>query len=326
MKKILYALLAATVVLAAFVYLNNSLLFAEARQKRPVLLAHRGMAQSFSRDGLENDTCTATRIFPPEHAYLENTIASMQAAFDAGADIVEFDVQPTTDGAFAVFHDWTVDCRTEGKGVTREHSLAQLKALDVGYGYTADGGKTFPFRGKGVGLMPSLDEVLTAFPDKRFLINIKSNDVTEGNLLAERLARLPPGQRALLMVYGAHRPIAALHARLPEIPVGSKRTMKSCIIRYFAVGWTGYVPESCREGIMLVPLNVAPWMWGWPSRYLERMEKANVNVFVAGPYEGGASGGVNDLELLAQLPEDYAGGIWTDRIERIAPAVRGPAR
>ena len=28
--------------------------------------------------------------------------------------------------------------------------MQQLKQLDVGYGYTADGGKTFPFRSKGV--------------------------------------------------------------------------------------------------------------------------------------------------------------------------------
>ena len=41
---------------------------------------------------------------------------------------------PASDGHFAVFHDWTLDCRAEGKGVTREHSLAALKQLDVGYG------------------------------------------------------------------------------------------------------------------------------------------------------------------------------------------------
>jgi len=82
-----------------------------------------------------------------------------------------------------VFHDWMLDCRTESKGVTREHSLAALKKLDIGYGYTADGGKSFPFRGKGVGLMPSLDEVLETFPNRRFLINIKSNDASEGTSL-----------------------------------------------------------------------------------------------------------------------------------------------
>jgi glycerophosphoryl diester phosphodiesterase len=92
-----------------------------------MLLAHRGLAQTYDVAGVESDTCTATRIHPPEHSFLENTLPSMRAAFAAGADIVESDVHPTTDGHFAVFHDWTVDCRTEGRGVTREHTLAQLK-------------------------------------------------------------------------------------------------------------------------------------------------------------------------------------------------------
>lgn len=73
-----------------------------------------------------------------------------------------------------MLHDWTLDCRSNGTGVTREHGLAELKSLDIGYGHTADGGKTFPLRGKGIGMMPTLDEVLARFPGKRFLINIKS--------------------------------------------------------------------------------------------------------------------------------------------------------
>jgi hypothetical protein len=36
----------------------------------------------------------------------------------------------------------------------------------------ADGGKTFPFRGKGIGVMPSLDEVLQAFPDRSFQADV----------------------------------------------------------------------------------------------------------------------------------------------------------
>ena len=89
------------------------------------------MHQTYSREGLTAETCTATRIFPPAHDFLENTLPSMEAAFNNGADIVEFDIHPTTDGHFAVLHDWTLDCRTNGTGVTREHSLAELKGLDV---------------------------------------------------------------------------------------------------------------------------------------------------------------------------------------------------
>src|SRR3954451_6364224 len=142
MKRFFRAAPVVLLLFAAFCFFNNTNLFAPGRAERPPLLAHRGLAQTFDIAGVDNDTCTASRIHPPEHPYLENTLASMEAAFRAGADIVELDIHPTTDGHFAVFHDWTLDCRTDGKGVTRQHALADLKALDVGYGYTADGGPT----------------------------------------------------------------------------------------------------------------------------------------------------------------------------------------
>ena len=320
MRRALWIGLAVVLAFASFAYLNNTNLLATPGQGRPLLLAHRGLAQTYHRQDLDNATCTATRIDPPEHPYLENTIASMQAAFRAGADIVEFDVHPTTDGAFAVFHDWTIDCRTEGKGVTRQHTLAQLKALDIGYGYTADGGATFPFRRKGVGLMPSLDEVLETFPDRRFLINVKSNDPNEGELLAQRLARLTPDALGRLMVYGGGAPIDVLRARLPGVPAMSGNSLKSCALRYLALGWSGYVPAACRQSLVLLPANIAPYAWGWPHRLVERMRLAGTSLFVTGAYDGGtgASGLDSDAEV-RRLPAGYSGGIWTNRIDRIAP-------
>src|SRR5690606_36067803 len=93
-----------------FIYLNNTSIFTSPKDQSPLLLAHRGLAQTFSMENIDHNTCTAKRIYPPEHQYLENPLPSMQAAFDAGADIVEFDVHLTKDQQFAVFHDWTLDC------------------------------------------------------------------------------------------------------------------------------------------------------------------------------------------------------------------------
>ena len=326
MKKFLRYLLLIITVFAAFAGLNNSSLLSTPQGGKPVLLAHRGMHQTFTREGLEGDTCTATRIYPPEHAFIENTLPSMRAAFDASADVVEFDVHPTTDGQFAVFHDWTLDCRTEGKGRTRDHAMTDLKQLDVGYGYTADGGKTFPLRGKGIGLMPALDEVLARFPDKRFVINVKSNDLSEGEKLAAYLAKLAPEARARLVAYGGTPPTEHVHEKLPDVAIGSKKSLKSCLLGYMALGWSGYVPAACRKGMMMVPLNIAPWLWGWPHKFQQRMQGAGVDVFVLGPYDGSfGSSGVDDLGQLAELPDSYAGGIWTNRIDRIGPKVRGAA-
>lgn len=321
MKRTLRLLLAGLLMLAAFVYANNAASLAPKMSGKPLLLAHRGMAQTFHREGLTNDTCTAKRIYPPVHGFLENTLASMQAAFDAGADIVEFDIHPTTDKHFAVFHDWTVDCRTEGHGVTREHTLAELKALDIGYGYTADGGKTFPFRGKGIGLMPSLDEVLAAFPEKRFLINIKSNNPDEGVKLARHLSHLSPAKLNLLMAYGADRPIAALHEHLPALRVMSKATLKSCGYAYIGLGWTGYVPQACRQTLVLLPVNYAGWIWGWPNRFFDRMRRAGTDVFVIGAHSSGDAGtsGIDEAAAFHALPAGFDGGIWTNRIDIIGP-------
>jgi glycerophosphoryl diester phosphodiesterase len=310
-------------LLVAVVYLANSNLFASPAPGKPPLLAHRGIAQQFDTSHLKNDNCTATRMLPPTHGYLENTIPSIRAAFAAGADIVEIDVHPTTDGQFAVFHDWTLDCRTDGKGVTREHSMAELRRLDVGYGYTADGGKTFPFRGKGVGLMPSLADVLTAFPNRRFLINVKSNDRSEGEKLAAALSGLTPERRSELMVYGGDKPIAVIAQSLPDVKTASRAALKACAIRYMAYGWLSLVPESCRSKMVLVPINVAPWIWGWPNRFVSRMTSVNSAVFAIGPYHGGEfSTGIDTTGQIARLPKDYSGGVLTNEIELVAHALK----
>jgi glycerophosphoryl diester phosphodiesterase len=304
------------------VLVYNSSAFAPAPTSRPLLIAHRGLGQTFSREGLTGDTCTATRIFPPEHSYLENTIASFTAAFAAGADIVEFDVHPTTDGEFVVFHDWTLDCRTDGKGVTREHSLAQLKALDVGYGYTADGGRTYPFRGKGVGLMPTLDEALAAFPDRRFLINVKSDDAAEGKRLAARLGELPRERRALLMIYGGGLAMDAFHAALPEVTVLGTDAARSCLIRYALTGWLGVVPDECRNTLFMLPLNYAPLAWGYPNLLTERLRQNGTRLVLLGAYDGsGFSSGIDDPAAVAAVPARLDGAIWTNRIDLIGPSV-----
>ena len=63
----------------------------------------------------------------------------MKAAFEYGAHVVEFDVHLTTDNVFAVFNDWTLECQTNGAGVTKDQSFETLNALDIGYGFSGDG-------------------------------------------------------------------------------------------------------------------------------------------------------------------------------------------
>lgn len=54
------------------------------------------------------------------------------------------------------------------------------------------------------------------------------------------------------------------------------------------------------------------------------MAAAGTEVFVAGPWGGeGYSRGIDDEAMFRRLPDGYAGGIGTNRIDRIAPLVDG---
>jgi glycerophosphoryl diester phosphodiesterase len=292
---------------------------------RLTILAHRGVHQTFSEAGVTNATCTASRIDQPTHRFIENTLPSMRRAFELGADIVEIDVQPTTDDEFVVFHDWTLDCRTNGHGVTREHSLAQLQRLDVGYGYTADGGRTYPLRGTGVGLMPTLAQTLQAFPGRRFLVNIKSNDAQEGERLAAYLGARAPDVARRIVIYGGERPIARLRALRPDISAWTPRQAMRCLARYELMGWSGYVPAPCRRTMVFVPLAQARLVWGWPDRLLARMRAAGSDVFVGGEAELAprrGMGGLDRPDQVSRLPAGWRGGVSTERIEVVGPLLK----
>ncbi|MGD6774353.1 glycerophosphodiester phosphodiesterase family protein [Sutcliffiella horikoshii] len=304
------------VLLVGFMFMNNTSLFIDKGNSEPKLLSHRGVHQTFSMDGIKWDSCTAEKIYEPEHSYIENTISSMEEAFRLGADVVELDVHPTTDGEFAVFHDWTLECRTDGEGVTREHTMEELRQLDVGYGYTADNGKTYPLRGSGVGLIPTLREVLEEFPDKELLIHIKSDDPEEGVLLADYLKSNPQTNMKSLAVYGGDQPISSFKEKMPDVRVMSKGTTKSCLIPYIAIGWTGYVPEACEETQLHIPEKIGPFIWGWSGKFQERMDKVDTRVIIVAG-DGGYSEGFDSVEDMERVQDNFPGYIWTNRIDLI---------
>ncbi len=64
----------------------------------------------------------------------ENTLRSIRTALSMGVAAVEVDVQLTKDGELAVIHDDTVDRTTNGKGLVRDFTLAELRGLDAGKG------------------------------------------------------------------------------------------------------------------------------------------------------------------------------------------------
>jgi glycerophosphoryl diester phosphodiesterase len=132
----------------------------------PLLMAHRGGS----------------------HLAPENTLQAFRRALDWWrADLLEIDVQPTKDGECVVIHDPTVDRTTDGGGRVADLTLAQIQALDAGYRFTPDGGKSFPFRGRGVRIS-TLAEVLAALPHARVNVEMKVHAVQAPALHAIREA------------------------------------------------------------------------------------------------------------------------------------------
>jgi len=117
---------------------------------RPLVLAHRGGAG----------------LWP------ENTLYAFERAAAMGVDVLETDMHSTGDGALVLVHDPTVDRTTNGSGRVNHLTLNQLKALDAGYYWSEDGGRSFPVRGRGI-TVPTVEEVFSAFPEMRINIDIK---------------------------------------------------------------------------------------------------------------------------------------------------------
>ena len=62
----------------------------------------------------------------------ENTLASIRAAIQAGANGCEFDVYGCRDGTVVLMHDSSVNRTTNGTGRVRDLTLKQLRQLDAG--------------------------------------------------------------------------------------------------------------------------------------------------------------------------------------------------
>ena len=178
----------------------------------------------------------------PTHGFIENTIPSMQAAVAAGAQVIELDVHLTPDNVFAVFHDWTLDCRTNGQGVTEMTPFDTLRGLDIGHGYTADG-STYPLRGQGIGLMSSLRAVLVADLGAQYLVNFKSKRADEELVLAKML-ETPAYARQIWGVYGGSVPTHTAINAAPDLRGFDRASLKACLIRYALTGWATYVPAA----------------------------------------------------------------------------------
>ncbi|MCA1652718.1 MAG: glycerophosphodiester phosphodiesterase family protein [Sphingomicrobium sp.] len=288
------------------------------------LIAHRGISQLFHHRGLTDRDCTAKRIEVPVHDRIEDSVRSMRDSAQMGADMVQVDLASTADGRIALFHDRTLDCRTDGRGAVRDRTLAELQALDPGYGYSTDGGKTFPLRGLRRDRIASLEEGLAALPATAILFTFQSRDPAEADRLIAALKAI--GRDVELRgdgFTGDPAPIAHVRDAFPTAWTYTKPGATACTMGYLRIGWLGFVPDACRNGTIMVPID-RQWLFpGWPNRLIARMAAVGARVMIVGPRGSPDLGlGLTLPEQLGEVPDSFKGYIYVDDIWTLGPALR----
>jgi len=110
--------------------------------------------------------------YHPEIEGLENTLAAFRHAAALGYDYLETDVHLTADGVLLAFHDEVLDRVTDRRGAVRELTLAEVRRARIG----------------GREHVPTLVELLDAFPAARFNIDLKADGAVDAlaRLVRER--------------------------------------------------------------------------------------------------------------------------------------------
>ncbi len=98
----------------------------------------------------------------------ENTLSAFVNAIDIGADMIELDVQLTSDGQVVVFHDNNLSRITGCEGVIADYSLEELKRMDAGIWFDPD------FEGEKI---PTLAEVLELVQGSDLSIYLELKDI-----------------------------------------------------------------------------------------------------------------------------------------------------
>ena len=254
---------------------------------RPLVFAHRGCG------GL----------------YPENTLGAFEYSAKIGVDVLELDVHSTSDGTLVVMHDRTVDRTTDGRGKVNELTLAELKKLDAGFKFSNDGGKTFPFRGKGI-TIPTLQEIFDALPQMTFNVEPKQAEPSITQPLCEMIRARNMAEKVIV---GSFRQMAIDEFRqaCPEVATSATPGEATEFLAKYKVGLgESYTPpmQALQIPQSVGSINIVT------KEFIETARKLNLQVHVW------TINDPNDMRRLIDLGVD---GIMTDYPDRMLEILGG---
>jgi glycerophosphoryl diester phosphodiesterase len=243
---------------------------------KPLVIAHRGGAG----------------LWP------ENTLFALQEAAKLGADLSEIDIRMSRDGVLVAIHDEYVDRTTNAKGMVKNMTLAELRGLDAGYRWTNDGGRTFPFRARGI-TIPTLSDIFSIFPNEVISLEIKQNDPPILGALREVINRFDKAKNVLISAFKP--PTIKTFRRLcPKIASAASDSEVIRFARAARLHLENFV--ALNNSAFEVPFEVIT------PRFIKAAHKKNKRVDVWT---------VNEVEDMQQLLDYGVDGIITDFPDRL---------
>jgi glycerophosphoryl diester phosphodiesterase len=178
-----------------------------------------------------------------------NTMAAFTHAVEIGADVLEMDIHSTSDGVLVVIHDATIDRTTDGTGSVSAMTFSELQTYDAAYHWpTLDDEEGTPYDGhpyRGTGItIPSLEEVLRAFPDKLMNIEIKQRSPAITQALCDLLRATNMADKALIASFDGAT-LRDFRARCPEVATSAAQDELTPFVVLAQGGLTGvYQPTA----------------------------------------------------------------------------------
>ncbi len=111
--------------------------------------------------------------------YPENTMRAFAEAVKLDIDMLEIDLHMTKDGEIVMMHDHTIDRTTDGSGLIREKTLAEMKALDAG------SWKGEEFTGEKVPTFREFLEFMKDYPQLEINVELKDYPRDSGDFAFE---------------------------------------------------------------------------------------------------------------------------------------------
>ncbi|MFZ0139820.1 MAG: glycerophosphodiester phosphodiesterase family protein [Aeromicrobium sp.] len=240
----------------------------------PLAFAHRGGALLPANDGVEN------------------TMLAFRNAVDLGYRYLETDVHTSLDGVVYAFHDIELTRMTGTVSAFRDLDSTAIDAIMVG----------------GREPIPRLNDLLDAFPDARFNIDVKADDTVEPTLAVLRDADAL--DRVCLSSFSSER-IRQLRDGAPMAPSCFSRG-EIALLRLAPTRWLQSYGKRRGGGCVQVPVRNGAITIVTPG-FVARAHAIGVPVHVWT---------INDPDEMRYLLDIGVDGIMSDRVDVLRDVLR----